>query len=178
MVWSLDNEWMFEAMDEQKYRTLVTDGLIKASRCDSSPQEEMASPEKSDLEKPSGANESWECAVRGCLQPDPESECTNCKQKCHFFCAHLTARETTCFECRPESVPFEMEINPSFSLATHFPAEVKIQTIVGVHPNSRETRLSDVEGDSAEDCRGEVCGSVVSSILQRYLARVYILCVN
>ena len=29
MVWSLDNEWMFEAMDEQKYQTLVTDGLIK-----------------------------------------------------------------------------------------------------------------------------------------------------
>jgi hypothetical protein len=116
-----------------------------------------------------------DCSVVGCFLFGPECVCTNCKGKCHFFCAHLTKTEVFCFNCRSANnlpQPFEIDVNyPSQSLASHFPAEMRLQTISGTHPKDRGSSVDDQEGGFSESM-GEVCGAAVSAGLQLSTFRV------
>jgi hypothetical protein len=166
IVWKTADEWVFEGVDESTYKELVSSGFVM-------PNEDMPSDgggAKQTKMETDPSKEMNPCAAPGCFLSDPDRECTACNAPCHFFCAHITFHPnmsdsstrqqetlTTCFKCRPESMlPPAFEIDGSY--VSHFPGEVKVETVRGVQPLAR------ISSSEQYETNGELYVLLVSAI--------------
>jgi hypothetical protein len=93
IVWELSDCWIFEGVDEAVLTILRTERYVINAK-----EAQPALAADSTQAKPG----SGECIVKGCFELDVDSTCATCGNMCHFYCAHLTYKATTCFNCREE----------------------------------------------------------------------------